>query len=82
MQCFPSCRVLEKLSIDVLCWQLNVTDDRTPDKAIFHGHHMWVPSLIRDLDIVQTDVQELVDRLEDARDGQVVLELDSNLLVR
>lgn len=43
---------------------------------------MRVLVLVEHADVVQLDVEELIDRLEGTDDGQVVLELDSHLLVR
>ena len=61
------------------------------------AHHVWVASLICHLYVVQANVQEsgqcqrcagmnavnvLVNRLEHTSDRQVILELDSDRLVR
>ncbi len=32
------CRILQKLGVNVLCGELDVPDDRAPDKAVLDGH--------------------------------------------
>jgi hypothetical protein len=40
------------------------------------AYHVWVALFIDDLDVIEFDVKELIDRDKDSCDGQVVLELN------
>jgi hypothetical protein len=52
----------------------------TGDRADRDGtDHVRVPLKVEHADRVEPDVEELVDRLERARDAEVVLELDRDL---
>lgn len=42
---------------------------------------MWVLDLLHNFNVIKLDVQELVDRLEGASDGDVILELNSDLMI-
>lgn len=60
---------------------MDIAHDGASDKDIFHGAQVGILDFLMDADVVQLDVEVLVDRLEDARDFDVVFELDRDLLV-
>jgi len=74
--------VFQQLCVHRLWRELDVSDDRTTDEAVLHGHHVRMPGFIENFDVIQTNVEELVDRLQYTRDREVVLELNGDLLVR
>lgn len=43
---------------------------------------MWVANFVKDLDVVQAEVEELVDAFEGALDCQIILELNGDALSR
>jgi len=65
----------------VICGELHIAHDGSSNEAVFHGHHVRVSRLIEHLDSIQTNVQELVNRLERASDRKVVFKLNSDSLV-
>ena len=55
-------------------------DDGTSDEAVLDGEHVWVLLRVGDGDVGELDVEVLVDRVEGAADGEVVLQLDHDVL--
>ena len=55
-------------------------DDGSPDKAVLDREHVRVLLRIGDRDVGELDVEVLVDRVEGAADGEVVLQLDHDVL--
>ena len=64
-----------------------VVEERPPQSYTYYEvdmkstYQMRILQLLQHLDIVQLDVQELVDGFEGALDGDVVFELDGDLVV-
>lgn len=54
---------------------------RFPRRARIVTDQMWILDLLDHLYVVELDVEELVDGLERAADGDVVLELDGDFVV-
>lgn len=69
-------RVLEQLGVDVFRWDLNVAHDGTAHKARFERRELRVPFRLHHRHIQQLDVQVLIDRMQRARQDDVVFELD------
>ena len=60
---------------------MHVPHHAAADEDVADGAEVRVPDLVEDADIVELDVEVLVDGLEGAADGDVVLELDGDGLV-
>lgn len=77
----PAGGVLEEGDVDGGGGQVDVADDAAADEDVLDGAEVRVLDLLLDRDVVELDVEVLVDRLEGARDLDVVLELDGDGLV-
>ena len=71
---FPS-GVLQKLSVNIHCMQLNVPDHRSTHEAIFNTRELRVGRRIHYCCVVQPHVQVLVYRVQRPAHGDVILEL-------
>lgn len=60
---------------------MHIAHDAAADEDVLDGAQVRVPQLLRDRDVLELDVEVLVDRLERARDLDVVLELDRDGVV-
>ena len=58
----------------------NIPDDGSPDEAVLDREHVRVFLGVGDGDVRELDVEVLVDRVERAADGKVVLQLDHDVL--
>jgi len=77
----PSRGILQQLGVHGARRQLDVPDNRSPNEAVLDSHHMRMLVGILNLDRVQTNVEILVHRFEDACDAQIVFEFDDDRLV-
>eukprot|EP01025_Chloroclados_australasicus_P016226 TRINITY_DN18058_c0_g1_i1.p3 TRINITY_DN18058_c0_g1~~TRINITY_DN18058_c0_g1_i1.p3 ORF type:complete len:105 (-),score=2.78 TRINITY_DN18058_c0_g1_i1:217-531(-) len=59
---------------------MNVSNDRSPEEAVAHRQHVWKLVFIYNLYIVQLDVEVLIHAMQRASYGEIVLQLDSDLL--
>lgn len=75
---FPGC-VLQQLRVHFVGRQLNVTNHRSSDEAVFDSQHVRVFVRIRHTDVGQFDVQILIDRMQSAANGQIVLQGIGNI---
>jgi len=66
-------RVLQELRVTLVRRQLYVTHDAAADEAVLDAHHVRVLVLVRDADVRQLDVEELIDRVQSATDAEVIL---------
>lgn len=71
---------MQQVQIHTLGRQQHVADYRTSDKAILHRLHVRIPGFVDDPYPIQFDVQELIHRLQFSSNGQVVLQLDGDIL--
>ena len=58
----------------------SLPDDGSPDEAVLDREHVRVLLRVGDRDVGELDVEVLVDRVEGAADGEVVLQLDHDVL--
>ena len=72
-------RVVQQLDIDAAGGQVHVAHHAAAHKAVAHRQHVGVLGLVHHPDAVELDVEVLVHRVKGAADGQVVLQLHSDL---
>mmetsp|Transcript_5733 Transcript_5733/g.13879 ORF Transcript_5733/g.13879 Transcript_5733/m.13879 type:complete len:201 (-) Transcript_5733:13-615(-) len=77
----PAGGVLQELHVDVFRLDVDEADDGATDEAGGDGDEVRVAGGVDDRDVVELDVEELVDGVERAAEGEVVFELDGDLLV-
>ena len=73
-------RVLQQLRVDLARGQLHVLDDGAADEAVLHGLQVREVGGVLDAHAEEFDVEVLVDGVQLAADGEVILQLDDDLL--
>lgn len=79
---FAPCSIFQELCVNGFWWELDISDNRATNEAVLHSHHVRMPRLVENLDVIEADVQKLIHRLQHTRDREVILEFDGDLLVR
>ena len=51
-----ACRILQDFRVDVLGWDLNVSDGAAPDEAVLERRELWIFFGVDDLDVEEFDV--------------------------
>ena len=75
---FAASRCLSKILDKYITFSL--PDNGPPNEAVLDREHVRVLLGIGDGDVGQLDVEVLVDRVQGAADGEVVLQLDHDVL--
>jgi len=73
-------RVLQKLGVNLICWQLNIADHWPPDEAVLDREHVRMLVRVCHADISQLYVEVLVHTVQCSADWEIILQLHHNIL--
>ena len=74
------CGIVQQGGVHLPLWQMDVAQHRPTDEAGLHVQHVRVLVQLGHGDVGQSDVVELVDRVQGAPDPLTVPQLNNNLL--